>query len=211
MDDSDAVPLLHGGPFDGEFFPYNPESGDFPSVFERQADVGGEWVMARYERTDDGAYEYAGAKSIAYIATEATQPAPSEEEELVDLDSMTSAEALAFLQEDNERRITELLENTGGQVDLSEAFDARFLRIFVNRILLFMSPMIHEEASLEFENARSRKLDELQDKYEEMYAQREAALAQARLSMQGPPPGMGAQGGAGGAVTMPNRRIRRGG
>jgi hypothetical protein len=207
--------MLRGGPLDTMAAPRNPGAKDWRGAW---ADDTGRPILVSYEWAKDEGEEhwhgeYAGTRDLTDLASETmedefekerAQPEP----ELVDLDSMTNEEALAFLKGDNERRITELLELSDGQLDLEHAHDLMFVKIFVNRILLFMSPQIHAEAQLEFENLRSCKFDEIEDKYNEFQAERERALAQARLSMQGPPPGM-APPGVAERVVLPSRRIRR--
>jgi hypothetical protein len=214
---------LRGGPADGEYAPRHGPTFSGSWVTDR-----GDVVLLTYEWVQDGTGEpdspidcygeFAGMSNTRLLADE-TMDAEFEkiraeaeaEPEPVDLETMTTEEALAFLTEDNARRVTELYELSDGQVELDNAFDLAHVKIFVNRILLFMSVKIHTEAQLEYEDHRSRKLDEIEDKFNKFQDERERALAQARLQVsQGPPPGM-APPGMQERINLPPRRIRRGG
>lgn len=206
---------LRGGPADGETAPRSGPTFSGNWVNDK-CDV----VLLTYEwvKHDEEWYgEFAGMSNTRLLADQTMEASFDQERgepepEMVDLEAMTVDEALAFLIEDNERRITEFFEISDGQIDLEHAvdLDVKFIRIFVNRILGFMSPKMHTEASLEYENHRSRHIDEIEDKYNKFQDEREQAMAQARLSMQGPPPGMPAPG-AMERVKLPPRRVRRGG
>lgn len=204
---------LRGGPADGEQAPrYAPTfSGNW--VNDK-----GDVVMLTYEWVKEGDEwygEFAGMKNTRLLADEVVEDQMSQERgeaepEMVDLEKMTTEEALAFLKDDNERRITELFELSNGQIELDRSadLDLACVRIFVKRILLFISPKMHVEAELEYENHRSRYFDEIEDKFTKFQDEREKALAQARLSMQGPPPGMGPPGSEPRIAFSP-RRVRR--
>lgn len=210
--------ILRGGPLDTMAAPRNPGAADWRGSW---ADDDGHPILVSYEWVKDVGDEhwhgeYAGTTDLTDLATETMEAEfdkeraePEAEPEPVDLEKMTTDEALAFLKEDNERRITELFELSSGQLELDNAFDLAFVKIFVNRILLFMSIKTHTDAELEYEDHRSRQFDEIEDKFNKFQDEREQALARARLQMQGPPPGMPPPG-ATERVVLPNRRIRRG-
>ena len=201
MTDSPSTVRLCGGPLDGR------EINDMVlDHYETQAIIDSDvWAIVRYERNPDGEMEYVGAKSIADIATQATQP-PAEPC-LVDLESMSVTDATAFLRDDNERRIAELLEATDGAVDLTNAFDILYVRTFVTEILKGLSTKGFEAANLAYEDERSTLIDVISDKYEAFQNEREAALARAKLAVEaGPPPGTVQHNGR---ITMPSRRVRR--
>lgn len=209
---------LRGGPLDTMAAPRNAGASEWRGAWctdeGRPVLVAYEWVKDEGDEHWHG--EYAGVVDISELATDTMEAEfdkerahPEDEPEPVDLETMTTEDALAFLVDDNARRITELFEISNGQLELDNAFDLAFVKIFVNRILNFMSPKMHTEASLEYENHRSRAIDEIEDKFLKFQDERERAMAQARLSMQGSPPGAMPPPGAMERVTLPPRRIRR--
>lgn len=216
--------MLRGGPLDSMAAPRNVGVSEWTGAW---ANDEGEPILVTYEwvkdEEDDRWFgEYAGTRKVADIASETMESffagergAPEEELEPVDLDSMSTEDALAFLREDNARRVAELFELSGGSLDVehSSELDVGFLKIFVRRILTVMSTKMLTGAELEYENFRSQFFDELEDKFNKFQDERDAAMAQARLSLQGPPPGMPGMVPGGPAperVTFPPRRIRRG-
>lgn len=204
---------LHGGPLDKEaVFWHRGENLWSGSWFKDD----GTMILVRYELTGLADAEYAGEQSmtdlayeVADIAFEGARDSATEagapELEGIDLETMSTDDALEFLLEDNERRVAEFKENTEGQVDLSDAFDITFVRVFLDHLVRHTSAKVYTEASLEFEDRRSRLLDKVEEQYVAQLKQREAAMAQARLMGQGGPPP-----GAMRPVAMPPRRIRRG-
>lgn len=174
-------------------------------------DDAGQQVLVTYELNDEGVAEYSGSKTMADIATDTTNAAfeglrDHGDEPDVDLEKMPAREARDFLKLDNERRRTELFEASEGQVDLTNAFDLLEALVLL-RHLVGKDAELSLGATLDFENQVSLKLDEIQTKYEEFQAAREVAQRQAVLQGNAPP-GTPIHNGR---VTMPARRVRRGG
>jgi hypothetical protein len=196
---------LANGPLRGFIVP-EPEGRTWQGAW---FDDAGQQVLVTYEINDEGIAEYSGSKTMADIATDVANGEFDKVREHdapdVDLASMPAAEARDFLALDNARRVSELLETSGGQADLTNAFDMLEIQIMLRHLIHAAGPKVELEAELEFGNEVSIKLDDIEDKYEKFAAAREIAERQAML-----------QGGPrapvhNGRVTMPARRIRRGG
>jgi hypothetical protein len=195
---------LRGGPLDS----FNVRWAEGQSVWEgAYYDDEGAMVLYRYEMGEDGP-EYGGVVSMTDIADRATnahEPLPLDAEPMIDLETMTADEATEVLIEDNERRVAELMEMSGGQVDLTNAFDILFIKTYLRHFLEQGHPKIAANARLDFEDQRSRMLDDITDKIENTMAEREKMMNQAKLMGQAVPPGPVHAG----RVTTPARRVRR--
>ena len=167
----------------------------------------GQQVLVTYEINDEGVAEYSGSKTMADIATDTTNAEfdklREHDEPDVDLEALPAAEARDFLALDNERRVKELLEASGGQADLTNAFDILEIQIMLRHLLHAAGEKVELESELEFGNEVSLKLDDIEDKYTQFAKAREVAERQAMLS-GGPPAPI-----HNGRVTLPARRIRR--
>lgn len=209
---------LRGGILDGFNVRWAEGESDWSGAYY---DDEGRQIMVRYVMGEDGP-EPGGTKLMTDIADEAIAdqfPSGSVEPDVVDLDQMTAAEATEFLIEDNDRRVTELMELSGGQVDLTNAFDTLFIKVYLRHLVEWTHEKLANAARLDFEDQRSRLLDEVTDKMAAMQAEREKMVNQARLmGGQGAPMMMGPNGPvpvpAGpmhqGRGTLPSKRVRRG-
>lgn len=196
---------LANGPLRGFIVP-EPEGRTWQGAW---FDDAGQQVLVTYEINDEGIAEYSGSKTMADIATDVANEQFDTEREHdtpdVDLEALPAAEARDFLALDNQRRVKELLEASGGQADLTNAFDILEIQIMLRHLLHAAGEKVELESELEFGNEVSLKLDDIEDKYTQFAAAREVAERQAMLS-GGPPAPM-----HNGRVTLPARRIRRGG
>lgn len=200
---------LANGPLRGERVPEPAEGRTWQGTW---FDDAGQQILVTYELNDEGVAEYSGSKTMADIATDTTNAAfeplrDHGDEPDVDLDKMPEHEARDFLRLDNERRRTELFEASDGQVDLTNAFDLLEILTLLRHLVAFTSSPLELDATLDFENQVSLKLDEIQTKYEEFTEARDIAQRQAVLQGNAPP-GTPIHNGR---VTMPARRVRRGG
>lgn len=203
LEDTPPLPLM-GGPCRGLVAPYPAEGTTWQGSW---FDDAGQQILVTYEINDDGVGEYSGHKTMADIATDVTNAQFDAEREQVevDLEAMPALEARDFLHLDNERRKDEILETSGGGVDLTEYFYGLECLVLLRHLTIAKGPEFAIEATLDFENMVSLKIDEIEDKFEEQRKALEIAQRQAMLQGQptGPPQHQG-------RVTMPPRRIRRG-
>jgi hypothetical protein len=204
--------VLQGGPLDQYSVLWGDGAEDWTGTYYNDA---GDMVLYRYEMGEDGP-EYSGVQLITDIADAATgahEPGPLDEETrpenlpTLDLETMTAEEATDVLIEDNDRRVTQMREATNGQVDLTNAFDILFLKVYLTHLVEEGSPSIAGEARLDFEDQKSRMLDEIIANFEKMQAEREKMMAQQRLAVQQAPPMAPVHQGR---VTLPGSGVRRG-
>lgn len=195
-----------GGPLRGFSAPMPVEGTIWQGAW---FDDAGQQVLVSYEINDEGIAEYSGSKTMADIATDVANSEFDKEREHdapdVDLAALPAEEARDFLALDNARRVSELLEASGGQADLTNAFDMLEIQTMLRHLIAAAGPEVQLESELDFGNEVSLKLDDIEDKYTQFAAAREVAERQAML--QGGPPAPIHQG----RVTLPARRIRRGG
>ncbi|MGA9527151.1 MAG: hypothetical protein WBS24_03435 [Terriglobales bacterium] len=196
--------FLANGPLRGELVPAPLDGKAWQGTW---FDDFGQQILVTYEMNDEGMAEYSGSKTMTDIATDVANEQFDKErgDAEVDLDTMPAAEARDFLAEDNARRIAKLMENTGGRVDLSDFFVPFECVIYLRHLVHALGPERELDATLDYENAVSLKLDEIEDKMVQQQAALETAQRQAMLQGQGPPRPI-----HNGRVTTPARRIRRG-
>lgn len=175
-------------------------------------DDAGQQILVTYEINDDDVGEYSGSKTMADIATDTTNAAfeplrDHGDEPDVDIEAMPRLEARDFLVLDNERRRQFLLEESEGQVDLANSFDSLEILVMLRHLVHAKGSEFEVTTTLDFENQVSLRLDEVETKYAEFSAARDEAMRRAVIQGNAPPGTPVRQS----RVTMPPRRIRRGG
>jgi hypothetical protein len=105
-------------------------------------------------------------------------------------DEPTLAQMAELLHDANEVRVRDLEAKSGGQASLENAFDALKMIVMLEHICAWAD--INDATMLDFEGRRAEMLSDIEHKYEQMVAARDAAERQQRLT------GM-----------MPNRQQRR--
>ena len=84
------------------------------------------------------------------------------------------------LRESNENRVAALEAKTNGQQSLDNAFDALRILTFVEQIAVTVQCV--DEAELAFETKRADMLCDIEERYEQMMAAKEAAERQQTLT-----------------------------
>ena len=88
-------------------------------------------------------------------------------------------DAHAFLKDDNERRVAEMKDRTGGKVNLDGAFDSLRATVYLKHLCLEMGVL--DRADFDFEGQRSTQLDTIEAEVTQHEEKMKAALAQAKL------------------------------
>ena len=88
------------------------------------------------------------------------------------------------LREDNRNRVAALEARTNGQQSLDNAFDALRILTFVEHIAERVQCL--DEAELDFETKRADMLCDIEERFEQMVAAKEAADRQAQWGPPGP-------------------------
>lgn len=179
-------------------------------------DDAGQQILVTYEFADDGenaVWEYSGSKTMADIATDVTNAEFEDvrdqgDEPDVDLEAMPAREARDFLRLDNERRKTGLEVASEGQVNMEHTFDSMECLVLLRQLVMAKGSEFELAATLAFENEVSLELDRMEDRFHEFEEARQVAIREATLRGMTPPPGGPVHNGR---VTLPPRRVRRGG